>query len=688
MYHKDEFYITDPFYFKGKLYKTNHLYQLSKKGKIPFSVKKVIVKDIPPDQFPMEYMKHISEEQQNTVRKYVYLNTGWHNVTKTGIEVNKHVNQIYIYKQLGLPTPETDKNEIFYFIRDNLGGILDVSYTDKSKERGGIASGKTDVYLKKLHNTMFFEDPIKYPTWEFVQDYLNITSKEAVEVYDKNMKVSLLNYDTIMEISKTPFFLIICEKQSTLKAFMRELIIRGYGKKYDYYGINLGGQSTSYVVKLLSKLSQIRNFYAFCLHDLDVSGVEILLDMKKQFNVISIGVNPEFLEYIGVNFDDLKELWRPRPRKKKTGEIITEEELIQETRDSLIKKAQTVLNKIDISEEQYKIYNDWIEYCSLERAELNSLTAYRLKEDIYKSKVRDFVNYFEKLMKDCKWNLLRVRDFKKKDTFTYSESEHGEKIEHGEIIKYHTFGLSKTVSYDVKTELNRLSTYEYPDFINDTYNDKKESIKTINEELDDVRSEITNLMRANIRKIIDEFNKMRDNEYNELIKRKQDLLHEFEEDNPELFDINWEELFDKKKLDKFNKRIGIEEKLILYNNTKKYKILREELMDYIGSIENPTQPIFKNMLKLFKFIGKTKEKGDKRVERLKKIISKLFERTEEYKEAKEIVDEFEEFEDDIEKKFDKELAILEEIKEIREKMSKKIDKKLEKYKKIKKVDKK
>lgn len=673
MYYDDIVYVADQCHFKGKVYKTDHLYQISKKGKIPLFVKKVIVKDIPPDQFPMEHMKHISEEQQKTIRKYVYIDTTHHKITKTGIEVNKHINKIYIFKQLGLPIQATDKNEIYYSIRKKLGGILDVKYTDKSKERGGIAAGKTDIYLKKLHNTMFFENPVKYPTWEFVQDYLNISSKEKVDVYDKNIVGSFLNFEKIEEISKTPFFLIICEKQSTLKASMKELKIRGYGKKYDYYGINLGGQSTTYVVKLLSKLSQIRNFHAFHMHDLDVSGVEILLDMKKHFNVISIGVNPEFLEYIDINFDDIKELWRPQPRKKKTGEIITEEELIQDTRDSCIKKARTVLNKIDISEEQHKIYNDWIEYCSMERAELNSLTAYRLEEDPYESKVRDFVDYFEKLMKDCKWNLLRVRDFKKKDKIHYIGSEGKYKV----VDKWDYFGSYKTIDYNVKTVLNRLSTKK-PDFITEIYNDKEDSIITENE-LDDTRSEITNLLDAGVEEIKEKFETMEENEDKILEDRKKEELDKFKEENPKLFDINWDELFDKKKLKEFNRIIRIKESWIRLRNIKKYEISREELMNYKGSIEKPIQPIFKNWFELVDFIEKTKKKGDKKVKKLKKIISKYLEKTEEYKEAKEIIDEFEEFEDDIEDLFDRESSILEDIKEITENWYKKVSEKLEEY---------
>ncbi len=633
-----------------------------KKGKI--YTREIIVKDIDADQFPMEYMKHVPEEKQERKVKYIHFHNKKHNVTKTGIEVNKLLNLIYIFKQLELPIPETDKREIYYFIRELLGGVLDIKVKKIEDRYTNVEVGKVDYYLKKLFNTLTKEDPESYPYWGFVQDYLGILSKEIVEVYDKYMNVSLLNEDAIKKISETPFFLIICEKQSTLKAFMKEFINRGYGKNYDFYGINLGKQPTIPAVKLLIELSKIRNFHAFCMHDLDINGIEIFFDMKRHFNIVSIGINPEFLEYIGVNFDDIKELWEPKGGKK--------------TRETLIKIARTVLNDLDISEEQYKIYSNWIDFCSEERAELNSLTAYRLKEDMVKSKARDFCNYFEKLMKDCKWNLLRVRDFKKKDRITYLETKDGYEIVYEDESFRPSFRLSKTIDYNIKTELNRLSTYE-PDFISKIYDKKEDSIITENEELDGIRSEITRLLNDGVRKITDKFDTIETDEYNMLNDRKDDILDEFKKDNPKLFDIDWDRLFDKKKMNEFNKIIRIKEKLIGLSNIKKYEILREGLMNYIGSIEKPIQPIFKNWFELVGFIGKTKRKGDIKVSRLKKIISGLLKRTEEYKEATEIIDGFGEFTDDIDYMFDKESSILEDIKEIIENMFKKIFEKLEEY---------
>ncbi len=385
--------------------------------------KEVIVKNISPEQFPMKYMKDIPEEKRERKVKYMHFHTEKTKI-RAGIEVNKLLNRNYIFKQLDLPIPkELWKREIFYLVRKILGGEIDSKGKTKESRYKNMETGMIDYYLKKLFNTLKEEDPEIYQYWGFAQDYLNVFSKEIVEVYDKNMgPPSLLNNDTIKKISRTPFFLIICEKLSTLKAFMRELIIREYGKKYNYYGINLGKQATIPAVKLLIELSEIRNFHAFCMHDLDMSGIGIFFNMKRYFDITSIGINPEFLEYIGVNFDDLKELWEVEPKKGRTkkGEPKkTKEERIQETKDTLIKLSQDLLNKTNVSEEQHKIYSSWIDFCSEERAELDSLTAYRLEEDMYKSKARDFVNYFEKLMKDCKWNLLRVKDFKKKDYIRY-----------------------------------------------------------------------------------------------------------------------------------------------------------------------------------------------------------------------------------------------------------------------------
>ncbi len=225
--------------------------------------------------------------------------------------------------------------------------------------------------------------------------------------------------------------------------------------------------------------------------------------------------------------------------------------------------------------------------------------------------------------------------------------------------------------------LNRLSTKK-PDFITEIYNDKEDSIITENE-LDDTRSEITNLLDAGIEEIKEEFETMKDEEDKILEDRKKELLDKFKEENPKLFDIKWDELFGKKKLKEFNRIIRIKESWIRLRNIKKYEIKREGLMNYKGSIEKPMQPIFKNWFELVDFLEKTKEKGDKKVKKLKKIMSECLKETDEYKEAKEIIDNFEEFKDDIEDLFVRESEKLEEIKEIFENVFKKASEKLEGY---------
>ena len=315
-------------------------------------------------QIPEKYLDNDVYIIKNITRRIAYS------------EVFKIMNNRYVLKQLGLNLQTTDLRETYYIVRKIMNNKLDIPGGSDAQARYIGESIKR--YCEKLY------EYLGYKYWPYVYDYLLIKPKESIIIYDTEMNTTTLSNKNLKDFAKTPFFLIICEKEEPLRATMEEMINRGYTK--GFYGVAIKGKSPSYNIKLLIDLSEIRNFYAFVMTDLDISGIFILLDMMKWFPCESIGINPEMLAFAGVDFEDGCEDY-------KAEEIGFEK----------------IFKGLNISEEQKKVFRNWKNMCSERRFELNSLTALRLEEDFSISKARDFCDYLISKIEDSNraWNLNR-----------------------------------------------------------------------------------------------------------------------------------------------------------------------------------------------------------------------------------------------------------------------------------------
>ena len=323
-------------------------------------------------QIPEKYLDYDVYIIKNITRKIAYS------------EVFKLMNNRYVLKQLGLILQTTDLRETYYIVRKIMNNKLDIA--GDSEAQAKYISGSIKRYCERLY------EHLGYKYWAYVYDYLIIKPKETIVIYDTEMNTTTLSSKNLKDFAKTPFFLIICEKEEPLRATMEEMINRGYTE--GFYGVAIGGKSPSYNIKLLIDLSRIRNFYAFVMTDLDVSGIFILLDMMKWFPCESIGINPEMLAFAGVDFEDGCEDYK--------AEKINFEKTFR---------------TLDISKEQKEVIRIWKDMCSERRFELNSLTALRLEENFSISKARDFCDYLISKIEDPNraWNLNRY------DKPTYKE---------------------------------------------------------------------------------------------------------------------------------------------------------------------------------------------------------------------------------------------------------------------------
>ena len=344
-------------------------------------IAKITVKEIPNHSDFIDsngLWEHIPEELYD--KEIYFLKKRLSQSTLAGINCSKYMNQRYIQYQLNLPLQRTNNREIFYTVRKmckNDGGNFDI----KSKFTNTI-----NTYFKELNKFL------KLSYWGFVSELLKVDSGVRALVYDPvTLEPSVLTQKTFEQFSKTFFYFILCEKTSTIEPIMKEMKQRGYAKEGFYYGISTGGMGTSRVIKLLIELAKIRNFHVFVLHDYDISGLAIFFDIKRWISSESIGVNPDFMEFCGIDENDVNEDYKISNKIKQITYFIL--------RDGIF-----------ISNE-YERYDSWIQSCLKKRIELNSISSYRLKEDLTESKVKDFCDYLITKLEDPDrmWDLNRYR---------------------------------------------------------------------------------------------------------------------------------------------------------------------------------------------------------------------------------------------------------------------------------------
>ena len=413
--------------------------------------------------------------------------------TKSGIESIKFMNERYVFKQLDLTLQQTQKREIFYIIRTRSGGELDISNEDKFGE------ANIDRYCQELNNYL------GYKYWVYARDYLNVKARAIITVYDTGMNPFVLTDEpskdypngTIERFIKTPFFLIISEKDETMRAIMEELGNLGYMK--GYYGIVLGKNATSYAIKLLIELSEVRNFHTYILHDQDNSGLKIFLNMRRWIKAESIGVNPDFLEYCEIDNKDVDEDYN--------------------VSNTEIKGFIKIIDDCNLNRKEKYQYMGWMWACLKKRIELNSVSAYRLEQDLTESKVRDFCNYLLSKIGDVnrKWNLNRYREP------TYQEPTIRE-----------PFISSSDFMKDIEKDLDKKIWHI------------KDKLDEIREEMFRGRENIQDKMYEGINKFLDDedlvyssdWKKLIQDEYNEVVKTIQNV-HNRQCDITKLVNLNF-----------------------------------------------------------------------------------------------------------------------------------------------------
>ena len=551
-----------------------------------------------------------------------------------------YLNERFILYQLELNNispelydvlPEMSLREVWYYIEilaERDGKTMDSGYNEFFK---GITN-----YLKRIYEKM------ELPYWAYAYDSLKIKSKAKAMIYiydEKELQWLTIGLDknTLKTYTNVPFFLILCEKEDTIEPFLKELIKRDYKKEY-FYCINLGGESPSNAIRLIREYLPIRNFHCFILHDMDMKGLEIFFDMKRHFiNCESIGVNPEFLEYCGYEFEKLCE-------KYKTDTGKSRETVSSQLEDG----TRTVFNELDMSIEEKERYNNWINMCIRRRIELNSITAHKIENTPLESKVKDFVDYFIYILEKSKWDLTRVRDLRKEG---YS------KVEIKEETKYQIKTTTKTAEWTIKPKLDNLHVVQ-PEFI---YNVEKKGRDIFNEESKaflDKTKELKHLFFDFYDQIGDIFDNM--NEKEETIRDRK--IDDFIEENEQLFDLSWDDVIDTKK-NTMEHGVKMLEKYLRLKCIKEYYITKRKLVNYIGSIKYPIPIIEKKEIEMGNIVYNYKFTENKKVEKLNKILERCLKNTKEYKEAKENIFRLNEGLDKLDVKEDKRLEFLENFKE-------------------------
>ena len=543
------------------------------------------------NDLPEGFLSQIPEEYYNNDVDIVKNTT----TTKTYSEVFKLLNSRYVIKQLELNLQATDLRETYYSIRLIMNNKLDIP-GNSDKQAKGIGEC-VKRYCKKLY------EHLGYKYWAYIYDYLNIKPKETVIIYDTKMNTTTLSTKNLEVFAETPFFLIICEKEEPLRATMEEMINRGYTE--GFYGVALGGTSTSYNIKLLIELSEIRNFYAFIMTDLDIGGIVIFLDMKKWFPCESIGINSEMLAFAGVDFEDGCEDYEP-----------------------VNINFEKMFKKINISEEQKDIYRNWIRTCRERRFELNSLTALRLKEDLNISKARDFCDYLISKIEapNRAWNLNRY------DKPAYTEP-----------ILYHIEVYKPRFIQDIEKEIDK-KIKDINDKLKELINKiaekqeeiKKEAYKELNEYLDTknlrfkddweklIQVKVNKMYKTN--RIIHNLLRMRSKSVHkkiqrknrnykgeEVIKKAEDIIINQTEQLKTVTNEQTETLLEMvKKQDHICKRIirttpeYKEMKEILTENKKQYN--EKNLMSYITNLQRELNEMIKELIQTKKKEEKERKK--------------------------------------------------------------------------------
>lgn len=425
--------------------------------------------------------------------------------SETGSLVINLLNQRFAYAQLDIEMQDMTKRQIWYIVDQKMNGI-DLSgsklqqYISLSEMIKGYCDKLTDFY--------------GYPYWGLVLDEINVTAKARATILNLNGVETGLNAQTFPNFEKAPFFFLISEKEDTLKSMLQELKRRGY--TCGFYGIITQGYGSTNVVRLLMRMSKLNKFYCFIAHDYDIDGIKICLDLKRYFDVESVGINPDMIERINVPMDKINQDYKGRTGNAKKSQVKGAINMLNELFG--VKKK----NKFDpeIMVQEYLKFKKWIEGCQEKKTELDALLANRLMEDQSKSKSRDLVDELERLLEQGN-RVYDLNRFKEPHEITFESQELT--IQRPEIIDNTMNELQELVVKPIKEYLR-------DNFLEEDY-DWRALIEEKFEEFDNEIGEKSEELEEELEETRDDYIE-ENKEYTHSLKKVEQTL---EEQNVELF---------------------------------------------------------------------------------------------------------------------------------------------------------
>jgi hypothetical protein len=137
-------------------------------------------------------------------------------------------------------------------------------------------------------------------TWWRVREALNMWA-EARSVCSGESGEFLVSRERRAAVSRACSFILICEKKTVSRKLLEVLKAEGYRLNL----VSTGGRTQSDVVEAIISVGVsleeqgVANFYCLFLHDYDIDGVTMYLDLRKHFpGVIDVGVNGLFIEHL------------------------------------------------------------------------------------------------------------------------------------------------------------------------------------------------------------------------------------------------------------------------------------------------------------------------------------------------------------------------------------------------------
>lgn len=565
------------------------------------------------DTYLLDIPNGLIDIQEDTYNTEIYIVKDEPNTRKKEtIYLNILLNRRFIFKQLldnlsnskqlNFELQETTNRELWYNVNTEL------------KTKYGLKGEAGDILGKKIsfHEKLMPYLGLEY--WGFVDDYLKIDVGKRALIWDPS-DFETINESKVMTLlgldnyENCKFFLIVCEKEASLRPVMKEMVKRGY--RDGYYGISLQGYGTTVVIKLLLRLRKIRNFRIFVLHDLDQSGLQIYFNIKQHIKCQSIGINPEFLRRFNIDENEVNEPFRAESKNKLISGVI---------RTISVLYIEDIIDKLT-----WHKYRKWSKYCEENKIELNTIAAYNLMRDPIRSKMYDIVDCIVEILEDPElpWNITRVRQMNKFEKQLYSD-------------RY---------IWTIKTRLPNVVVL--PDFIGKFDEDiVKDKIDEEHKGYLDILTEIGDIMSTNIEIIEKKLENLTDAE-NTII---DDIIDKIKEEYPNIFEgVNWTEVLQDKyhgKINKLNSLIKVSGKGVRIRNIRKYIELTKQLKSYKGSIKGnaPEKAIVvkEKELQTFTKNNSARRNAIERIEKFNRHLQLILRRTIKYKEVKAKITELEE----------------------------------------------